>query len=254
MYDGRFNTSLKTDTNGIVRPYALSLFHPAPRDVLMIGLSAGSWAQVIANHPAVQSLTIVEINRGYLELIAQQDEVKSLLRNPKVRIITDDGRRWLGRHPETHFDAIVADVTFHFRANATNVLSREFLELIKPHLNPGGIYLYNTTLSRRVLRTGCTAFAYGARFINQMVVSETPIDWNYARWRDVLGRYRIDGKSTFDPDNAADRAQIDALMHEHRRGGPKVEECPELLSATAGLVPVTDDNMGTEWRYFLNLD
>ena len=27
MYDGRFNTDLRHDTNGIVRPYALSLFH-----------------------------------------------------------------------------------------------------------------------------------------------------------------------------------------------------------------------------------
>ena len=41
MYDGHFNTDLKHDTNGIVRPYALSLFHPAPRDVLMIGLVLG---------------------------------------------------------------------------------------------------------------------------------------------------------------------------------------------------------------------
>ncbi|MGF6310749.1 putative membrane-bound spermidine synthase [Bradyrhizobium sp. i1.8.4] len=30
MYDGRFNTSLKTDRNGIIRPYALSLFSPGP--------------------------------------------------------------------------------------------------------------------------------------------------------------------------------------------------------------------------------
>ncbi|MBV8836645.1 MAG: fused MFS/spermidine synthase, partial [Alphaproteobacteria bacterium] len=149
MYDGRFSTSLRNDVNGIVRPYALSLFHPAPRDVLMIGLAAGSWAQVVANNPSVQSVTIVEINRGYVDLIAQHDEVSSLLRNPKVRIITDDGRRWLNRHPEQHFDAILADVTFHFRANATNVLSTGFLEIIKRHLNPGGIYFYNTTLSRR---------------------------------------------------------------------------------------------------------
>jgi len=42
MYDGRFNTDLKHDSNGIVRPYAFGLFHPAPRDVLMIGLSSGS--------------------------------------------------------------------------------------------------------------------------------------------------------------------------------------------------------------------
>uniref|UniRef100_A0A973WA83 Spermidine synthase n=1 Tax=Bradyrhizobium septentrionale TaxID=1404411 RepID=A0A973WA83_9BRAD len=100
MYDGRFNIDLKkTDVNGIIRPYALSLFHPAPRDVLMVGLASGSWAQVVASNPAVKSLTIVEINPGYLELIRQQPEVQSILRNPKVRIIEDDGRRWLNHHP-----------------------------------------------------------------------------------------------------------------------------------------------------------
>jgi len=254
MYDGRFSTSLRNDTNGIVRAYALSLLHPAPRHVLMIGLAAGSWAQVIANNPSVQSVTIVEINRGYLELIALHDEVSSLLRNPKVRIVTDDGRRWLTHHPEQHFDAILADVTFHFRANATNVLSTEFLEMIKGHLSPGGIYFYNTTMSRRVQRTGCLAFGYGARFENQMVVSQTPIDWDYARWRNVLERYAIDGKATLDPDSAVDRATLDALVRNHQRGGAMVEECPQLLAATAGRVPVTDDNMGTEWRYYLNLE
>ena len=95
MYDGHFNTDLKHDNNGIVRPYALSLFHPAPRDVLMIGLSSGSWAQVVANNPAVATLTIVEINPGYATLIAQEPEVASLLTNPKVTIVIDDGRRWL---------------------------------------------------------------------------------------------------------------------------------------------------------------
>ena len=107
MYDGRFNTDLKNDTNGIVRPYALSLFHAAPREVLMIGLSTGSWAQVIANNPAVDRLTVVEINPGYFSLIANEPEVASLLRNPKVTIVTDDGRRWLRAHPERHFDAVI---------------------------------------------------------------------------------------------------------------------------------------------------
>src|SRR6202030_2104954 len=86
MYDGRFNTDLVHDSNGIVRPYALSLFHPRPREVLMIGLSSGSWAQVIANNPDVASLTIVEINPGCRELIAKAPEVASVLTNPKVSI------------------------------------------------------------------------------------------------------------------------------------------------------------------------
>ena len=114
MYDGRFSTDLKADRNGIIRPYALSLFHGTPRNVLMIGLSSGSWAQVIASNPAVESPTIIEINPGYLELIAGQPEVRSILRNPKIRIIEDDGRRWLGHHPEMRFDAVVANTSFIF--------------------------------------------------------------------------------------------------------------------------------------------
>ncbi len=190
MYDGHFSTDLKTDRNGIIRPYALSLFHPAPRDVLMIGLASGSWAQVIANNPAVASLTVVEINRGYLELIEQQPEVKSILHNPKVRIIQDDGRRWLVHHPEKRFDAIVVNTTYNFRANATNLLSSEYLQLVKQHLAPGGIYYYNTTASRRAQRTACSVFPHGARFLNQMVVSETRIDRDYKRWREVLESYQ----------------------------------------------------------------
>ena len=193
IYDGRFNTDLKNDTNGVVRPYALSLFHPAPRTVLMIGLSSGSWAQVIANNPQVSSLTIVEINPGYLKLVSRSPEVASVLANRKVSVVTDDGRRWLRLHPDRKFDVIVSNTTFHFRANVSNLLAAEFLELIKQHLNPGGVFFYNTTGADRVQRTGCLVFAHGARFTNHMVVSTAPIAWDFARWRRVLEAYRIDG-------------------------------------------------------------
>ena len=155
----------------------------------MIGLASGSWAQVIASNPAVASLTVVEINKGYLTLIAQQPEVASVLRNPKVTLVTDDGRRWLRHHPERHFDAIVSNTTWNFRANVTNLLSSEFLNLAQQHLNPRGLVFYNTTDSDRVQRTACLAFPYGARFTNHMVVSKSPIDWNFARWRQTLESY-----------------------------------------------------------------
>jgi spermidine synthase len=262
MYDGRFNTDIVHDTNGIVRPYALSLFHPAPRDVLMIGLSSGSWAQVIANDPAVATLTVVEINSGYVKLIATEPEVASVLSNPKITIVTDDGRRWLRRHPDRHFDAIVSNTTWHFRASATNLLSVEFLDLVHRHLNPGGIVFYNTTESDRVQRTGCLAFAHGARFLNHMVLSDRPIAWDFQRWRRTLESYRIDGKPIVDPGRAGDRAKIDELVAWQESLAPAaaltldrpIEPCGDLLARTAGMRRVTDDNMGTEWRYFLGLD
>ena len=254
MYDGRFNTALKNDRNGIIRPYALSLFHAAPRDVLMIGLSSGSWAQVIASNPAVNSLTVVEINQGYLALIAQEPEVASLLRNPNVTIITDDGRRWLSHHPEKRFDAIVSNTTWNFRANVTNLLSTEFLDLVRQHLNPHGIAFYNTTDSGRVQRTACLAFPYGARFTNHMVVSDSAIDWNFSRWRQTLESYVIDGRKQFDPQNADDRALLDSVTSADQGAGHMIEGCPEILARTTGMTPVTDDNMGTEWRHYLGLE
>jgi spermidine synthase len=261
MYDGRFNTDLRHDTNGIVRPYALSLFHPAPRDVLMIGLSSGSWAQVIAHNPYVESLTVVEINPGYVRLIKDEPEVASLLRNPKVKIVTDDGRRWLRANPNRHFDAIVSNTTWHFRASVTNLLSVEFLDLVRRHLNRGGIFFYNTTDSERVQRTGCLAFAHGARFTNHMVLSDRPIAWDFARWRRTLESYSIDGKPVFDLTRADDRAEIDKLMSWQasltaRAGGKTrlIEPCPDLVARTAGKRLVTDDNMGSEWLHDLGRD
>jgi spermidine synthase len=262
MYDGRFNTDLKNDTNGIVRPYALSLFHPAPRDVLMIGLSSGSWAQVVANNPDVASLTVVEINPGYLALIKKEPEVASILTNPKITIVTDDGRRWLRANPTRHFDAIISNTTWHFRASATNLLSLDFLDIVRRHLNGGGIFFYNTTDSARVQRTGCLAFAHGARFTNHMVVSNEPIAWDFQRWRRTLESYRIDGVRIFDTTRERDRVEIDRLVswqnslapEKAHTVGSQIEPCSDLLTRTAAKNPITDDNMGTEWRHFMGLE
>jgi spermidine synthase len=260
IFDGQFNIDLKTDTNGIVRPYALSLFHPTPRQVLMIGLSSGSWAQVIANNPHVESLTIVEINPGYLSLIRTAPEVSSLLKNTKAVVITDDGRRWLRANPQRKFDAIVSNTTFHFRSNATNLLSVEFLEIIRRHLHPGGIFFYNTTSSDRVQRTGCVSFADGARFLNHVVLSDTPIFWDFARWRRTLEAYSIDGKEIFQVSNAQHQAKLDELvswqkyLDQRDTPGAQIERCSDILVRTAGKELVTDDNMGSEWRHGYNLE
>jgi spermidine synthase len=44
--DGVFSIDIINDRNLIQRPYAISLFHPEPKEILMIGIGSGSWAQV----------------------------------------------------------------------------------------------------------------------------------------------------------------------------------------------------------------
>ena len=164
-----------------------------------------------------------------------------------------DGRRWLSHHPDRRFDAIVSNTTWNFRANTTNLLSTEFLDLAKRHLNGGGILFYNTTNSDRVQRTACLAFPYGARFTNHMIVSDAPIDWDFRRWRQTLESYVIDGEREFKPDSAQDQAFLDAITQPDN-AREVIEQCPQVLARTEGKAPVTDDNMGTEWRYPIGLD
>ena len=138
-----------------MRAYGIGALHPAPRHVLMIGLSSGSWAQVIANLPGVESLDIVEINPGYEQIIAKHPTVASLLSNPKVHIFTDDGRRWLLRHPEARFDFIVQNTTWNWRAHITDLESVDYLEIVRRHLSAGrALLLQHHRVGRRAAHRG----------------------------------------------------------------------------------------------------
>jgi spermidine synthase len=243
VYDGKFNIDLIHDRNGILRPFSMSLWHPAPRHVLMIGLSTGSWAQVIANHPQVEKLIIVEINPGYLKLIPKYGAVASLLQNPKVAIIIDDGRRWLVRNRDARFDVIVMNSSFHWRAQVTHVLSAEFLRLARDHLNPGGVFFYNTTDSKAVQRTGVTVFSYGLMVVNCLALSDSPIVPDIHRWEQIILDYRIDNLSVLPPGSLDSQHKLSELVSLFS----SLEGTEQIRKRTAGLRIITDDNMATEW-------
>jgi spermidine synthase len=243
VYDGAFNTSPADERNQIIRAYGIALLHPAPKRVLMIGLSSGSWAQVIAQHPALEQLTIVEINPGYLDLIPKYPMVASLQHNPKVHIIIDDGRRWLVRH-EGRFDVIVANATFHWRSHATALLSTEWLELIRRHLNPGGLYYFNPTGSLPAVWTAATAFPYANFIGNSVVVSDSPIEFDQPRAEKLLAEYRLDGQLVVDPSLPSYREVLDKYIRKAR----PVSSRKALLSMTEEPQIITDDNMLSEWE------
>ena len=252
VYDGHFNIDPANDKNFVIRAYVLSLFHPHPKRAFMLGLASGSWAQVVANNPEVESLDIVEINPGYLPLIAKYPEVSSLLHNPKVHIYIDDGRRWLVAHPETKYDVMVANTSYHWRDHSSQVLSTEFLQIVKQHLLPGGIYYYNATESPDVFVTGLHEYSYGLRVITFLMVSDSPIVFDKGHWFSVLNQYEIDGKKMFDANNP--RGKL--VLAGYNAFADSVKERPRVLGMEAGDMLaqrlgarriITDDNMGAEW-------
>jgi len=255
VYDGRVSTDLVHDGSGIFRAFAVDALHPEPKEVLIIGLSLGSWAQVLANNPRVAKVTIVEINPGYLRIIPAYPAVSSLLRNPKVEIVVDDGRRWLVRNRARTFDVIVMNTTQHWLAHTSNLLSVEFLQLVRPHLKPGGIHYYNTTFSSDALLTGATVFPYALRVWNCLAVSDRPIVFRKERWRAALADYSIDGAPIFDFGNATHRDRFneilslaDTLHDPDVTKAMRIESGESIRARLKTARIITDDNMGTEWR------
>jgi spermidine synthase len=253
VYDGFFNTDPANNENLIQRAYALSFFHPAPKRLLVIGLSSGSWAQILIHHPQAESMDIVEINPGYLQLIARYPVVESLLRNPRVHIYVDDGRRWLLAHQQARYDAIVQNTSFYWRDHSSDLLSVDYLKIVREHLLPGGVYFYNTTGSDEVVATGLHVFPYGLRVMNFLAVSDAPLQYNRERMMAMLRAYRIDGKLLFDPaDPASERTLaryesfVDTLTKPPNERG--METSDSLNARLRPRLIITDDNMGWEWR------
>jgi spermidine synthase len=252
VYDGHFNVDPMNDSNLVARAYALSAFCPAPKRILVIGLASGSWAQIFANHPQVETLDAVEINAGYLQLIPEYPMVQSFLRNSKVHVYVDDGRRWLVAHPEERYDAIIANTSYNWRDHSSVLLSANFLRLMRTHLNPGGVYYFNTTQSVETVATALHVFPYALRVINFVAVSDSSIAVDKERWNSILRRYTIDGKTVFDAvDPAAQKvlaaymALADTLNEPPRFFG--LESSDSLRARLGKRLIITDDNMGLEW-------
>jgi spermidine synthase len=257
---GAFDGWIETDphvTDAVAHAFALSFYHPDPQEVLIVGMSGGAWSQVIANHPQVRKVTVIEINPGYAEVMRRYPVVAPALTNPKVELTIDDGRRWMFRHRDRKFDMIVMDTIYHWRAHATNLLSVEFLDLARSLLKPGGILYYNTTFSPEAQRTGALHFPYAYRFGIFMAVSDSPIQVSAERWRETLLRYRLEGRPIFNAAQPEDgRLLREILCSADTLPGDlynphEMESRENILRRTRGLPTITDDNMATEWGSYV---
>ncbi len=246
-YDGMIGTKLEPKS-WLVRPYFLSAVRDRIENVLVIGVASGSWTQVLVNHPQVKKVTAIELSHGYLDLIRARPEVASLLTNPKLELVIDDGRRWLRQHPDMRFDAIVMNTTHHWREFASALLSREFLTEVKAHLTPDGIAFWNCTESPRAARTGMEVFPHTMMIMNHCLASNSPLEPNRERWKKVLAAYRIDDQ----PVIAADQIEgvLDFLKGEALPvPGDMWHWChrPAMQSVWGDAKIITDDNLGHEY-------
>jgi spermidine synthase len=117
---------------------AAMALHPAPKDVLLVGLGGASIPKFIQKHFPDAKLDIVEIDPDVVKVCQEWFDFKG---TPNTRVIVMDGRMYLKRSPKQYdiimLDAYAADrIPFH-------MTTREFVEQAKGRLKPGGIIATN---------------------------------------------------------------------------------------------------------------
>jgi len=242
VYEGYFNIDPVVNSNGIRRAYMLAALHSNPQEVLQIGAGSGSHTWVIAAYPGVKKLTTVEINPGHLELVKQYPDHRSILSNPKISYYFDDGRRWLRRHPEAKFDFIFMNTTFHWRSNATNLLSREFLELCRDHLKEGGVLYYNFNTAEDSVFTAASVFKYVTTYGGYVAASDRSFDMRAEEKRRNLLKFRDGSRVILDGGDPALHTLLEEMVVSDL--GDKGEE----IRRRADLRLITEDNMLTEFK------
>lgn len=236
----------------LIRAFAIPAMCAGPRRVLVIGLGTGSWAQVVAGLSSVEDMTIVDTDPD-VDLVARSADAEPLLKNSRVHIVTDDPRRWLAQHPDAVFDVIVSHEALNWRAHASYLASVEFMEIVRSHLDANGLFYFNTSDAPSAFRAAFDVFPNGLRFLNFAAVSMAPVRFDESRWRRVLADYRLNGVALFDTLTTKGRARVASFLatpHDPAGwfGSPALESRASMLARLRNVSPITDDNMGGEWR------
>jgi spermidine synthase len=116
------------------------LIPKAPSNALVIGCGAGVTAGAVSIGPDVKHMTIAEIEPLVPASVSKYfgDYNYNVVDNPKVTVHIDDARHFLLTTKEK-FDAITSDPLDPWVKGAATLYTREFFEVVKQHLNPGGV-------------------------------------------------------------------------------------------------------------------
>jgi spermidine synthase len=111
-----------------------------PKSVLVIGCGAGVTAGAVSISPLVESVVIAEIEPLVPEVVSTyfSEHNYDVVRNPKVHVQIDDARHYL-LTSRRKFDAITSDPFDPWVKGAATLYTKEFFQVIKDHLNPGGV-------------------------------------------------------------------------------------------------------------------
>ena len=152
-----------------------ALVHADPKSVLIVGFGAGVTAGSFVPHPTISHIVICEMEPLIPPTATKyfSKENYNVMNDPRTRIYYDDARHYVLTTQEK-FDIITSDPIHPWVKGSATLYSKEYFELVKQHLNPGGVVtqwvpLYESDLDtvKSELATFFDVFPNGSVWANE---------------------------------------------------------------------------------------
>ena len=229
------------------------MFHPHPKDVLMLGLGTGFTANAAAEFSQDVQVDVVEL---LPEVVQASDIFMRYPNMPKpkkpVLKVTADARRYVNGTRKT-FDVIVADVYHPARSGAATLYTIEHFQKIKDKLNDGGVFcqwlalFQMDTATLRAIVAAYLAVYPDAKAVLVSNSMDSPaiglISKKEAPWPLVSA---MDEK-WLDPDMAQRLTQAH-FSNPFEVWGTVVADSHSLREFTTGVKPNTDDHLQVSFK------
>ncbi len=213
-----------------------ALHSPDTRRALVVGAGSGQTASILARLGFAR-VDIAELSPAHLAAAEQKfSHINAdLFLRPNVNVFLEDGRNLLLRTREP-YDVVQIEITSLWFAGATNLYSREFYELARSRLSPGGVLVQWVQLHHlgpreiaTVLATARAVFPHVAVWrVGQQacfVATVAPPRANLVLWRNWLVDPLLKAERTASGLVDAEAlgrhelltpAELDTLLHRHR--------------------------------------
>lgn len=168
--------------------------HPHVRRALLISYGVGSTARALVETKEIERIDIVDISRDILEMasLAVPPGEPAPLDDPRVVTHVEDGRFFLQTTPE-RYDLITSEPPPPHLGGVVNLYTRQYFDLMKRRLNPGGIVSYWLpvhSLSEADSRAISAAFC--SVFVDCTLWKGMNLDWILMGTNDLKGPVALD--------------------------------------------------------------
>lgn len=142
--------------------YHEALVHPAmvsveePRRILVLGGGDGLALREIFKHPAVERITLVDIDPAVVQLGREFGPLRDLnqrsLNDPRVTVVHDDAMKWIETNREI-WDVVIIDFPDPHSFSLGKLYSRSFYRTLAKRLAPDGAMGIQSTNPREAPRS-----------------------------------------------------------------------------------------------------